>query len=57
MDILRDEFKKIELECMCKQRNLILEYIQKNESDRKELQIYLDKITINIKRLEKKYED
>lgn len=53
MDILRDEFVKIEIECMKKQRELILITMKKNEETQQELQIYLDKINYNINKLEK----
>jgi hypothetical protein len=53
MDILRDEFVKIEIECMKKQRDLILITMKKNEETQQELQIYLDKINYNINKLEK----
>jgi hypothetical protein len=53
MDILRDEFVKIEIECMKKQRDLILVTMKKNEETQQELQIYLDKINYNINKLEK----
>ncbi len=53
MDILREEFVKIEIECMKKQRDLILVTMKKNEETQQELQIYLDKINYNITKLEK----
>ena len=53
MDILRDQFVKIEIECMKKQRDLILVTMKKNEETQQELQIYLDKINYNINKLEK----
>ena len=53
MDILREEFVKIEIECMKKQRDLILITMKKNEETQQELQIYLDKINYNITKLEK----
>ena len=52
MDKIREEFKKIELECMHKQREVIFKYIKQNESDKEELRVYLDKINYNIKTLE-----
>ena len=53
MDILRDQFVKFELECMHKQRELILITMKKNNEEQKELQIYLDRINYNINKLEK----
>ena len=53
MDELREECLKIELECMKKQRDLILVTMQKNENTQKELQNYLDRINYNINKLEK----
>ena len=53
MDILREEFVKIEIECMKKQRDLILVTMKKNEETQQELQIYLDRINYNINKLEK----
>ena len=52
MDILREQFVQIELECMKKQRDLILETMKKNEDEQKELQNYLDRINYNIRKLE-----
>ena len=52
MDILREQFVKIEIECMKKQRDLILETMKKNEDQQRELQNYLDRINYNIKKLE-----
>ena len=48
MDILREKFVIIELECMYKQRDLILDTMKKNEEQQNELQIYLDKLNYNI---------
>ncbi len=53
MDLLRQQFVRIELECMYKQRDLILETMKKNEEQQKELQIYLDKLNYNINNLQK----
>ena len=53
MDILREQFVVFELECMKKQRDLILETMKKNENEQKELQNYLDRINYNIQNLEK----
>ena len=53
MDILREQFVKIEIECMKKQRDLILETMKKNEDEQIELQNYLDRINYNIQKLEK----
>ena len=53
MDVLREQFVIIELECMKKQRDLILETMKKNEDEQKELQNYLDRINYNIQKLEK----
>ena len=44
MDVLREQFVIIELECMYKQRQLILDTMKKNEEQQNELQIYLDKL-------------
>jgi hypothetical protein len=52
MDILREQFVKIEIECMKKQRDLILDTMKKNEETQKELQNYLDRINYNIEKLE-----
>jgi hypothetical protein len=54
MDILREQFVQIELECMKKQRELILETMKKNDDEQKELQNYLDRINYNINKLEKR---
>ena len=53
MDVLREQFVIIELECMYKQRDLILDTMRKNEEQQKELQIYLDKLNYNINNLQK----
>jgi hypothetical protein len=53
MDVLREQFVKIELECMYKQRQLILDTMKKNEEQQNELQIYLDKLNYNINNLQK----
>ena len=53
MDVLREQFVKIELECMYKQRQLILDTMKKNEEQQTELQIYLDKLNYNINNLQK----
>ena len=53
MDILREKFVIIELECMYKQRDLILDTMKKNEEQQTELQIYLDKLNYNINNLQK----
>jgi hypothetical protein len=53
MDVLREQFVIIELECMYKQRQLILDTMKKNEEQQKELQIYLDKLNYNINNLQK----
>jgi len=53
MDILREKFVIIELECMYKQRDLILDTMKKNEEQQNELQIYLDKLNYNINNLQK----
>ncbi len=53
MDLLRKQFVIIELECMYKQRELILETMKKNDEQQKELQIYLDKLNHNINNLQK----
>ena len=52
MDILREQFVKIEIECMKKQRDLILDTMQKNQDTQTELQNYLDRINYNINKLE-----
>ncbi len=52
MDILREQFVKIEIECMKKQRDLILDTMQKNQDTQIELQNYLDRINYNINKLE-----
>ena len=52
MDILREQFVKIEIECMKKQRDLILDTMKKNEDTQTELQNYLDRINYNINKLE-----
>ena len=53
MDVLREQFVIIELECMYKQRQLILDTMKKNEEQQYELQIYLDKLNYNINNLQK----
>jgi hypothetical protein len=53
MDVLREQFVIIELECMYKQRQLILDTMKKNEEQQTELQIYLDKLNYNINNLQK----
>jgi len=53
MDVLREQFVVFELECMKKQRDLIIETMKKNEQEQKELQNYLDRINYNINKLEK----
>jgi hypothetical protein len=53
MDVLREEFVKIELECMHKQRELILITMKKNNEQQQELQNYLDRLNYNIDKLEK----
>ena len=53
MDLLREKFVIIELECMYIQRELVLETMKKNEEQQKELQIYLDKLNYNINNLQK----
>lgn len=53
MDNLREQFVQIELECMRKQRDLLLETMKKNEYAQQELQNYLDRINYNIDKLEK----
>ena len=53
MDVLREQFVRIELECMYKQRQLILDTMKKNEEQQTELQIYLDKLNYNINNLQK----
>jgi hypothetical protein len=53
MDILREQFVVFELECMKKQRDLILETMKKYDDQQKELQNYLDRINYNIHKLEK----
>ena len=53
MDVLREQFVIFELECMKKQRDLILETMKKNDDEKKELQNYLDRINYNINKLEK----
>jgi hypothetical protein len=53
MDVLREQFVIIELECMYKQRQLILDTMKKNEEQQNELQIYLDKLNYNINNLQK----
>jgi hypothetical protein len=53
MDVLREQFVIFELECMKKQRDLIIETMKKNEQEQKELQNYLDRINYNINKLEK----
>jgi hypothetical protein len=53
MDIIREQFVIIELECMYKQRQLILDTMKKNEEQQNELQIYLDKLNYNINNLQK----
>ena len=53
MDLLREKFVIIELECMYKQRELVLETMKKNDEQQKELQIYLDKLNHNINNLQK----
>lgn len=53
MDILREQFVVFELECMKKQRDLILETMKKYDDQQKELQNYLDRINYNINKLEK----
>ena len=53
MDVLREKFVEFELECMKKQRDLILETMKKNEDQQRELQNYLDRINYNIQKLEK----
>jgi hypothetical protein len=52
MDILREQFVKIEIECMKKQRDLILDTMKKNQDTQTELQNYLDRINYNIDKLE-----
>ena len=53
MDILREQFVKIELECMHKQRDLIISTMKKNNEEQQELQNFLDRINYNIDKLEK----
>ena len=53
MDVLREKFVMFELECMKKQRDLILETMKKNEDEKLELQNYLDRINYNIQKIEK----
>ena len=52
MDKLRIEFRKFELECMHKQKDAILDCMNTNENEKKELQVYLERITANIDKLE-----
>ena len=54
MDKIREEFKIIELECMHKQKEVILKYIKQNEEDREELRDYLERINYSIDKLENK---
>ena len=53
MDKLKDEFKRLELDCMHKQRDLILQYMKQNESDKELLKGYLERILYSIERIEK----
>ena len=57
MDKIQEEFKKVELECAYKQKEIIMKYFKQNGTDKKELQNYLDRIMACIRRLENMMED
>ncbi len=53
MDKIKEEFKILELDCMHKQRDLIIKYLKQNETDKDTLNRYLERILYSIERLEK----